>query len=129
MRMDPGVDTGPMLSQQKPAHPARRHRRQPGEAHGRAGRRACLIETLPSLPEGACIPQAQDDSQATYAPMIKKEDGELDFSLPAESLARRVRAFNPWPGTYHTLAGAGSEGAHSQRGPGRQPPARAAAHL
>ena len=42
---------------------------------------------------------------ATYAPMLKKEEGKLDFSQDAESLERRVRAFNPWPGTFTTLAG------------------------
>jgi methionyl-tRNA formyltransferase len=36
----------------------------------------------------------------TYAPMMKKEEGQLDFSLPASKLERKVRAFNPWPGTY-----------------------------
>jgi methionyl-tRNA formyltransferase len=99
MRMDPGVDTGPLLNQL--ALPI-----LPEDTAGSLGLRMAdlgaelLLETLPAYLEGACIPQAQDDSQATYAPMIKKEDGELDFTLPAQSLARRVRAFNPWPGTF-----------------------------
>jgi methionyl-tRNA formyltransferase len=99
MRMDTGVDTGPILSQR--SLPI-----LPDDTAGSLGKRmaelgACLlIETLPAYLDGTCIPHSQDDSQATYAPMIKKEEGELDFSQPAESLARRVRAFNPWPGAY-----------------------------
>jgi methionyl-tRNA formyltransferase len=97
MRMDTGVDTGPLLSQR--SLPI-----LPDDTAGSLGQRMAelgadlLLETLPAYLDGRCIPQAQDDSRATYAPMIKKEDGEMDFSQPAESLARRVRAFNPWPG-------------------------------
>jgi methionyl-tRNA formyltransferase len=97
MRMDPGVDTGPVLSQRSVPI-------LPDDTAGSLGKRMAelgadlLLETLPAYLDGKCIPQAQDDSLATYAPMIKKEDGELDFSHPAESLARGVRAYNPWPG-------------------------------
>lgn len=104
MCMDPGVDTGPILS-------LRSVPILPGETAGSLGKRlaelgaSLLIETLPAYLDGMCIPQAQDETRATYAPMIKKEDGELDFSQPAEDLARRVRAFNPWPGTYMTWQG------------------------
>jgi methionyl-tRNA formyltransferase len=99
MLMDPGVDTGPMLSQVKLAI-------LPDDTSGSLGKRmaelgaSLLLETLPAYLEGKCIPQAQDDSQATYAPLIKKEDGALDFNQPAQALERRVRAFNPWPGAY-----------------------------
>ena len=59
-----------------------------------------LLETLPAYLGGSLTPQPQDESQATYAPMLKKEDGQLDIHRPAEQLARQVRAFNPWPGAY-----------------------------
>ncbi len=59
-----------------------------------------LLETLPGYLQGSIIPQPQDDSQATYAPQLKKEDGLLDFDRPAEALARQVRAYFPWPGTF-----------------------------
>ncbi len=49
---------------------------------------------------GEIIPQAQDDEQATYAPQIKKEEGRLNWAEPAEAIARHVRAFHPWPGTF-----------------------------
>jgi methionyl-tRNA formyltransferase len=99
MRMDTGVDTGPVLYQH--SLPI-----LPDDTAGSLGNRLAmlgaiqLLETLPGYLDGRRVPLAQDDSQATYAPMIKKEEGELDFSQPAESLRRRVRAFNPWPGAY-----------------------------
>ena len=97
MKMDPGVDTGPMLAQRPLPI-------QPDDTAGSLAYQladlgaALLVENLPAYLDGSLLPQAQDDSQATYAPMLKKEDGTLDFSLPAEVLARRVRAYNPWPG-------------------------------
>jgi len=64
-----------------------------------------LIDTLPKYLRGEIQPQPQDEENATYAPRLKKEDGELDFELPATILARRVRAFNPWPGAYQFFEG------------------------
>ena len=99
MRMDPGVDTGPILSQR--AIPIR-----PDDTAETLSERLAvlgaelLMETLPGYLDGKITPSPQDDSHATYAPMLKKEDGELDFSQTAVQLARRVRAFNPWPGTF-----------------------------
>jgi methionyl-tRNA formyltransferase len=104
MKMDPGVDTGPLLSQR--ATPI-----EPEETAGELALRLAelgaglLGETLPGYLAGALPPQPQDQSKATLAPMLKKEDGLLDFALPAEDLARRVRAFNPWPGAYTTWQG------------------------
>ncbi len=99
MRMDPGIDTGPLLSQK--SIPI-----SPGDATGTLAVKLAelganlLIETLAPFLSGHLIPHPQDDSLATYAPMIKKEDGLLDFSAQAVSLERQVRAFNPWPGAY-----------------------------
>ena len=99
MKMDAGVDTGPMLSQR--ALPI-----QSDETAGSLAEKLALLgaelllETLPDYLSGGLSPQTQEESQATYAPMLKKEDGQLDFSLSAGDLARRVRAFNPWPGAY-----------------------------
>jgi methionyl-tRNA formyltransferase len=59
-----------------------------------------LLETIPRYLSGELIPIPQPEAGATYAPMLKKEDGWLDFSLPAVVLERRVRAMNPWPGAY-----------------------------
>ena len=59
-----------------------------------------MIETLPRYLSGKLQPQAQEDTKATYAPMLKKEDGRLDFAHPAEELVRRIRALNPRPGAF-----------------------------
>jgi methionyl-tRNA formyltransferase len=59
-----------------------------------------LIDTLPDYLSGKLIPQPQPEEGSTYAPMLKKEDGLLDFAHPALELERRVRAMNPWPGAW-----------------------------
>jgi len=99
MQMDKGVDTGAMISQR--AIPIEDE--DTGETLFQKLSvlgADLLIETLPRYLSGELKPQAQDESQATYAPMLKKEDGRLDFTRPAQELARRVRAFNPWPGAF-----------------------------
>jgi methionyl-tRNA formyltransferase len=99
MKMDPGIDTGPLLSQQ--AIPIR-----PDDTAGLLFERLStlgadlLLEALPAYLARQILPQPQPEEGATYAPMLKKEDGRLDWALPARELARRVRAFNPWPGAF-----------------------------
>ncbi len=104
MQMDAGLDTGPILSQ----------RAIPIEASDTGGTlsvkladlgAALLADTLPDYLAGKITPQPQDDSLSTYAPMLSKADGQLDFSQPAEALARQVRAYHPWPGTFTTWHG------------------------
>lgn len=105
MRMDPGIDTGPILSQR--AVPI-----EPEETAGELSERLAqvganlLIETLPAYLSGELQPTSQDDRLATYAPMLGKAAGWLDFTQPAEALARQVRAFNPWPGAFTHWQGA-----------------------
>ena len=73
-----------------------------GELHDRLaelGGRS-LVEHLDAIVAGAMAATAQDESLATYAPKIEKQDAALDWSLPAEELARRVRAYNPFPGAF-----------------------------
>lgn len=104
MKMDSGVDTGPMLSQ----------RATPIESDDTAGSlfeklsvlgAELLMETLPGYLQGLIQPLPQPEEGVTYASMLRKEDGLLDFTRPAEELARLVRAFNPWPGAYFELQG------------------------
>jgi methionyl-tRNA formyltransferase len=105
MKMDPGVDTGPILSQR--ALPI-----APDDTGGTLFSKMAplgaelLLETLPRYLSGEIVPRSQSEVGATYAPMLKKEDGLLDFTRPAIELERRVRAFNPWPGTWFDWHGA-----------------------
>lgn len=97
MKMDAGVDTGPMLASRPVNILDTDDAITLGKKMAETGA-DLLLETLPSILDGSVqiIPQADG---ATYAPMLKKEDGLLDFNLPVEDLTRRVRAFYPWPGT------------------------------
>jgi methionyl-tRNA formyltransferase len=104
MVMDVGLDTGPMLSK-------RSIRLTPDETAGSAFEKLSqlgaelLIETLANYLSGRLAPVPQPEEGATYAPMIGKEEGRLDFTHDAESLERRVRAFNPWPGAFMDFDG------------------------
>jgi methionyl-tRNA formyltransferase len=99
MKLDPGIDSGPTLTQ-------RIETIRSDDTAGSLAQRlsVCgaelLLETIHPYLEGKLNPQRQDESLATYAPQLKKEDGRLDFYKPALDLARRVQAFNPWPGAY-----------------------------
>ncbi len=98
MKMDVGVDTGDMLAQRsviiEPQDDAVSLTSKLAEVGS-----TLLLETLPHYLAGEVQAVKQDENLATYAPMIKKEDGALDFSEPAVVLERKIRAFNPWPGT------------------------------
>jgi methionyl-tRNA formyltransferase len=98
MKMDAGVDTGPMLTSQPVDILDTDDAISLGQKMAATGA-DLLLETLPSILDGSVSIHPQPGDGATYAPMLKKEDGLLDFNLPAESLSRQVRAFFPWPGT------------------------------
>jgi methionyl-tRNA formyltransferase len=66
---------------------------------------AALIEAIDQIRSGTARPVAQDETQVVYAPMIKKEDGLIDWSRPATEIERRVRAFDPWPSAHTRLHG------------------------
>jgi methionyl-tRNA formyltransferase len=102
--MDPGMDSGPLLAQ----------RRLPIDDSDTAGTlmeklshlaAGLVAETLPRWLRDEVEPQPQDHSLATKAPLLNKEHGAIDWSLPAAEIWRRVRAYNPWPGAYTTLDG------------------------
>ncbi|MDP2743945.1 MAG: methionyl-tRNA formyltransferase [Dehalococcoidia bacterium] len=104
MLMEEGTDTGPVLARQEEAV-------LPGDTAGSltarlAGVAAKLLEaTLPQWFAGRIKPQQQDDTKATYSSLITKEDGELNWRLPAVEMERQVRAYDPWPGTSTTWEG------------------------
>jgi len=120
MRMDAGLDTGPILSQRAipiwPEEPAGTLSAKLAELGAEL-----LIETLPTYLSGELKPQAQPETGVTSAPLLSKGAGELDFSQGAEVLARRVRAFNPWPGAFTMWKGAllKVHKAHAQEGKGK----------
>lgn len=104
MLMDEGMDTGAMLLQEAipitPDDTAGTLSPRLAELGGRL-----LVETIARLKAGTLVPKPQDASQATIAPLLKKEDGVIDWTLPATVLANRVRGLSPWPGAYTTMAG------------------------
>ena len=104
MRMDEGLDTGPMLAQADwPIGPDDTTGSLAADL-ARLGA-SLLVEALPGWLEGRIAPRPQDDSQATYCRTLQKEDGLLDWALTASHLDRQVRACDPWPGAYTTWAG------------------------
>ena len=64
-----------------------------------------LLHTLTLLESGKAVRTVQDEALATYAPMLQKSDGELDFSQPAQKLHDRIRGVSPWPSAYSYLDG------------------------
>jgi len=105
MRIDAGLDTGPMLLKHETAI-------GPGEtvpeltARLAEGGARLMAETLRKLERGEIVPAPQDNSQATLAPPLKKEDGRIDWFLPAPKIYNRIRGLQPWPGAFTKFRGA-----------------------
>ena len=97
--MEEGLDSGPILAQQKVGVSASDTTGSLTRKLASAGAEL-LMETLPKWLGGELKPQAQDEDKATYSRMIINKDGELNWHLTAVELWQRVRAFNPWPGCY-----------------------------
>ena len=104
MKMDVGLDTGPILTQR--SIPLTREDTA-GSVFEKLSHLGAdlLIETLPDYLSGKIEPVPQPEEGMTYAPMLKKEEGRLDFTHSADELERRVRAFNPWPGAFMDFEG------------------------
>jgi len=64
-----------------------------------------LLETLRRLKLGSLMPQEQEESRVTFAPLLKKKDGLIDWTQPAMMIEQRVRGFDPWPGAYSHIGG------------------------
>jgi methionyl-tRNA formyltransferase len=99
MLLDEGVDSGPILSQQEVPILEDDTTGSLSARLAEAGARL-LIETLPLWIKGKIVPKSQDESQASYSGLVGKEAGRVDWQLPAVEIWRRVRAFEPSPGSY-----------------------------
>jgi len=102
MRIDEGLDTGDILVQQAtPIHASDNAQ----TLHDRLAQMgaALLLPTIADLIEGRITPRKQPEAGASYARKIKKEDGRINWFLPARTIWNRVRAFTPWPGAYTFL--------------------------
>src|SRR6185437_11391964 len=102
MRINEGLDTGDMLLKWETAIGPQENAVELGKRLAVAGAEL-LVRTLDRLP--AIKPEPQDESQATYAPILKKEDGKIDWTLSAREILNRIRGFEPWPGGYGFLRG------------------------
>lgn len=104
MRIDAGMDTGDILLQ-------RETEISPQETAPELALRLSeigaplLAETLRGLAVDAIVPRPQDHAEATLAPILKKEDGRIDWNRPAHEIYSRMRGFAPWPGAYTTFRG------------------------
>ena len=104
MRIDAGLDTGDILLQRK--QPIRAEDTAETIAPKLAATGAeLMIETLAGLQAGTIRRRAQDHTQATLAPILKKEDGRVDFHRSATEIWNRLRGFQPWPGAFTTFRG------------------------
>jgi methionyl-tRNA formyltransferase len=104
MRLDAGLDTGPMLLAEKTAIAPEETAVHVYECLADIGAKL-MVKTLAGLEDGSVYPVEQDHSEATLAPILTREDGRMDFSRSATELLNRWRGFQPWPGAYTSLRG------------------------
>ena len=101
MRISEKMDSGPILSQKEMEI-------NQGETflslHDKLAKvgSELLLDILPKLSKGQAYLENQEESQATYTKILKREDGKIDWQLPARNIERQIRAFDPWPGVYAT---------------------------
>lgn len=104
MLIDQGLDTGPTLLARATPIGAEETAADLEPRLARLGA-LVLIETIAGLAVGTLRPKPQDHSLASFAPILRKEDGRLDWTRPAAALACRARGFHPWPGAWTSLDG------------------------
>jgi methionyl-tRNA formyltransferase len=106
MLIDAGLDTGPTLLARSTPIGEEETAEELEQRLAVLGAQV-LIDTLSGLQDGSVAPVPQDHEKATHAPIIRKEDGVIDWTQPAAAIARRVRGFHAWPGATTTLGGRG----------------------
>jgi methionyl-tRNA formyltransferase len=104
MQMNEGMDTGDMLLQEATEIRADDTAATLAERLAEIGARL-LVEALDRVEGGTIVARPQNDAEATLAPMVKKEEGEIDWRRSAAEIERAVRAFTPWPSAYTKLGG------------------------
>ena len=101
MQMGEGLDTGDMLTRVS-TPVGHKNGEELHDELSQLGARL-LVDTLVLIEEGIVTPEPQDDSLSTYAGMITKADGKIDFEKSPVQIERQIRAFDPWPGAYCSL--------------------------
>jgi methionyl-tRNA formyltransferase len=104
MRIDAGLDTGDMLLKWETPIGPEENAVELGQRMAQAGA-DLLVETLAGIDAGTIHAAPQDNSHASLAPILKKEDGEVNWNWPARKIANRARGFLPWPGAYSSFRG------------------------
>ena len=103
MKIDEGLDTGDMLISDS-VEIGRMNFEELHDALAEMGA-SLMVQALGLIESGEAVYTKQDDSLSTYAGMIRKEDGKIDFSESAEAIDRKIRAFDPWPGAFCDMDG------------------------
>lgn len=96
MYMEEGLDTGDMIAKRSTSTAGKTGRQLHDELSQMGAE--LLVETIPHL--DAITAEKQNDEESTYAPMISKSEGHIDFSRTPDEIERIIRAFDPWPGSY-----------------------------
>jgi len=104
MRIDAGMDTGDMLLQRELEIGSKETAPELATRLSEAGA-PLMAETLRGLAKELIVPRPQNHTEASYAPMLKKEDGRIDWNRPATEIYNRMRGYAPWPGAYTAFRG------------------------
>ena len=104
MQIDAGMDSGPILLQREIEIGGEETAPELARRMSEAGA-PLVAESLRKLDRGEIAPRAQDASEATYAPLLTKEHGRIDWSHTAQQVYNRIRGLAPWPGAYTTFRG------------------------
>lgn len=104
MRIEKRLDAGDMLLKRETAIGPAETAPELAERLAPIGA-GLLLETIEGLAAGTITPEKQDEAEATYAPILKREDGWIDWQRPAAEIFNRIRGFDPWPGAYTSFRG------------------------
>ena len=101
--LDEGVDTGPILAQRDTRIAEDETAEELTERLFELGANL-LVDSLDRWEQGQIVPTPQNDDHASVTRRLQREDGRIDWNEPADSIAKRVRAFTPWPRHVHHVA-------------------------